>query len=50
MMVGLGRVLELTRRARRKRSLEQAHIVVGSVERADRPPVLTVAEVLRQVL
>jgi len=30
MVVGLGRVLSLPRRARRKRSLEQAHIVAAS--------------------
>src|SRR5271154_3126647 len=50
MMVGAGLVLALPCRACRKRSLEQTHIVLGPVERAEDPPVLAMAEMLGQVL
>ena len=50
VMVGLGRVVSLSGRARGERAVDQVDVMVGAVESAGKPQMFVVAEMLGQVL
>lgn len=50
VMMGLGRVVSLSGRARSKRAIDQVDVMVGAVESARKPQMFVMAEMLGQVL